>query len=273
MPEDLSLHQRFQAWITHRYFVRLHMALMLSVVVLSGVLASRLLHAAGVQWLVVRYPMAVAFSYLVFFGLVRLWLAYAVRVRRNRQWPNGTIDFVDDRSSGGTSIGSSGGSFNFSPGGSSHVSGGGGKFGGGGASASFDDGGGAPARMVAVPGSAPSGSSAKGSGGSFDLDDDGLIILVVFIIAVAGIFGAGLFLVLHAPVILSEAAFQAAMAAGLVKMSRDVHEEGWMESVFKATRIPFLVSLAGAIAFGGVALRYCPHGTTLSEVFQTCVFK
>jgi len=95
----------------------------------------------------------------------------------------------------------------------------------------------------------------------------------VFLVAVAGILGAGIILVVHAPVILSEAAFQAAMAAGLVKASRGMHGEGWMESVFKQTLFPFLVAFAGAVAFGSVALRYCPGGTTLGEVFGTCVFR
>ena len=259
MPDTFSLHDRFRVWITHRYFIRAHMAVMLSLVVLSGVLASRLLHAAGVRWIVVRYPAAVAVSYLVFFLMVRLWIAYAMRARSRRGSGSGAD--LGDLFPGGSSGGSGGGSI---------FSGGGGKFGGGGASAALDDGD-APARMVAVPMSHASGGGS-GSGG-FDIDSDGLIILIVFIVAVAGILGAGIILVVHAPVILSEAAFQAAMAAGLVKAARGMHEEGWMESVFKQTFFPFLVAFAGAAAFGFVALRYCPGGTTLQEVFRTCVFR
>jgi lysylphosphatidylglycerol synthetase-like protein (DUF2156 family) len=264
MPEDTSsLHERFKSWITHRYFVRIHMTLMLSAVLLSGVVASGLLHAIGVRWLIVRYPIAVAFSYGCFFLLVRLWLAYAVRVRSSKQtgWSSNGSNLVPD------------GTFDFGggwPKGSPGLPPGGGGFGGGGASGTFEgpDGG---ARMAAA---VPAPKSGGGGSGGFDLglDDDGLVILLVFIAVVLGIFGASVFLIVHAPVILSEAAFQAAMAAGLVKMSRDMHAEGWVESVFKATLVPFLVAFVGAVAFGWIALRHCPHGSTLAEVFRTCVF-
>ncbi len=265
MPDTFSLHDRFRVWITHRYFIRLHMAMMLSLVLLSGVLASRSLHAVGVRWLVVRYPAAVAVSYLVFFLMVRLWVAYAMRARSRRE--SGSGGDLGDLFPGGSSGGSGGGS-----GGGSMFSGGGGKFGGGGASATFEEGD-APARMVAVPVSHSGGGGGGSGSGGFDIDGDGLIILIIFLVAVAGILGAGIILVVHAPVILSEAAFQAAMAAGLVKASRGMHEDGWMESVFKQTLFPFLVAFVGAAAFGFVALRYCPGGTTLHEVFRTCVFR
>jgi hypothetical protein len=127
--------------------------------------------------------------------------------------------------------------------------------------------------MVALPLPQPA-PKGGGSGWSIpDIDSKAVLILVVFVVAAGAILGAGIYLVVQAPVILSEAAFQVALAAGLFRTSSKIHEEGWMESVFKATRIPFVLAVASAAAFGFVALRYCPSGTTLHEVFETCVFK
>jgi hypothetical protein len=275
MKEDgASFHEKFQGWITHRYFIRLHMTVMLSVVLLSGVMASRALRFFGVQALVLRYPIAVACSYAVFFLLVRLWLAYAVRVRR-KQAARGGLDLGDVSLDGGSFDWPSGGG----SGGGSGLSTGGGGFGGGGASSSFDaaEADAMPARAGLLSsvqsGGGSGGHSGGSSGGGFDLDGDGVIILVVFAVVVGIIFGVGVYLVYQAPVILSEAAFHGVMAGGLVKASRDMHDEGWAGSVFHATRIPFLLVLSGAAVFGWVAHRHCPQAATLSEVFRNCVFR
>ncbi len=79
-PSGVSdMHARFCGALTHRYFIRVHMTVMLSLVILSGVLAGRLLGMAGVGNMGLRYPAAVLVSYAAFFGLVRLWLAYVCR--------------------------------------------------------------------------------------------------------------------------------------------------------------------------------------------------
>jgi len=272
MPDAFAaLHLRFRDWITHRYFVRVHMALMLSLVVLSGAIASRLLSDLGLRWIVVRYPLAVAFSYLVFFLLVRVWRAYAIRVRRARA--GATSGSGEDR-------GTLDGSFSFSGGsgsGASGFPGGSGRFGGAGASASWsDEGADGPARAVAIP-LAPGGGTSRSGGGSggggLDLDGDGAVILIAFVVAAGIVFGAGVYLVWQAPAILSEVAFQGALAGGLVKASRDMHEEGWAQATFEATRVPFFVSLAAALAFGIVARHYCPSASTPGEVFRFCVWR
>jgi hypothetical protein len=112
MPDSVAAPRlRFREWITHRYFVRVPMAMMLSLVVLSGTIASRVLGAFGVRWIAVGYLLAVTFSCLVFFLLVRVWLAYAVRVRRRATaFGHGSDDGTVDGSfwfSGGSGSGSS----------------------------------------------------------------------------------------------------------------------------------------------------------------------
>jgi hypothetical protein len=67
-----------------RFFVRWHMSLILAGVVLAGVGASRALLALGVRSLPLRWLLVLAFAYLVFFLLVRLWIAYVAHT-----WPPG----------------------------------------------------------------------------------------------------------------------------------------------------------------------------------------
>jgi hypothetical protein len=71
-----------------------------------------------------------------------------------------------------------------------------------------------------------------------------------------------------APDILSEAAFQALLATGLVKASKRMTRRGWVGSVLRATCIPFLIVLLMTEIFVGVAHKYNPRATRLSEVFQ-----
>lgn len=92
----------------------------------------------------------------------------------------------------------------------------------------------------------------------------------MFGILLVVIFGAGAYLVYQAPVILSEAAFEALLASGLVKASNKMHGVGWMGSVFKATRIPFLVLLVMTVVFGLVVSHYCPEATRLADIFGDC---
>src|SRR5664279_238824 len=76
-----SLPERFKQRILHGFLCRFQMSLILTAVVASGVLTSKLLLMAGFHSLRVRYPVAVLVSYGVFLGLVRVWLWY-VSIRR-----------------------------------------------------------------------------------------------------------------------------------------------------------------------------------------------
>lgn len=260
--------------LTHRYFIRAHMAVMLGLVGIAGILASRILVAMGMRSMALRYPIAVAVSYLVFFGLVRMWLAYIARVSGARRGGPSSFDaesLVPD------------GPFSFCGGTAKAASGlarsGGGRFGGAGASLNFGGaaGEGTPSPMApAIAAAAPRSTTTRSSsGGSFslDLDGDGVLLLILFIVLVCGILGAGAFLVYQAPAVLSEAAFQAILASGLARTARNAHDPGWAKSVFKATVLPFAIVLVLAAVFGIAASRRCPAATTVRQVFRTCIFR
>jgi len=265
-----SLHDRFKCALTHRYFIRLHMTILVLLVLLAGLLASRGLTQAGVRNMGLRYPIAVLFSYLVFFVLVRIWIAYVCRASRSRESASSSDSSSDlgDLFSGGS--GGSGGSTS----GAGKLVEGGGRFGGGGSSASFADAQASTLQAAAVPAPRSGGSSSTSSSGfSLDLDGDGLLLLILFVLLASAILGVGVYLVYQGPAILSEAAFQAVLASGLVKTARSSHDPGWMESILKATVLPFLLVLALAGLFGYEAHKRCPQATTIRQVFRQCILR
>ncbi len=261
------LHARFQLLISRKFFVRTHMSGMLSIVIATGVLGSKGLQLVGLRNMAIRYPLMVLLSYIAFFLLIRVWLRYIAKALSSsgRAQSSGLLNAIDGNLSfGGRSSGVSG---------SLRVAGAGGRFGGGGASASFVEG---EAVTVPVPApaiqAAPVHSASKGfslSGLSFD--DDVLMLLVLFVLLVLAILGAGFYVIYQAPAILSDAAFQACLGSGLFRTARNVHDPSWERSVLKSTVIPFLIVFVVAAVLGYAAHRICPVASTLRETWRTCM--
>jgi hypothetical protein len=270
------------------FFVRFHMTLILCAVCVSGIITSKTLLMFGVSWMPVRYPIAVVCAYAIFFLLMRLWLWYIGISPRARDYLAPRSQNRDSKSGSR----SSGISFDLSSvpssgtGGSNWSGFNGGSSGGGGASDSWSEAS-STANWLASSEPLPATSggsfnlgsvsspSSGSSGGSFDLDlgDDGFLAFVVLLLLVTlvlGIFGAGAYLIYQAPAIFAEAAFQAALASGLIKASKEIDNTDWKGSVFKATRIPFVIVLALAMAFSLTAHYYCPAATKATEVFNLC---
>jgi hypothetical protein len=283
--KDQITEPKFKHRLLASFFVRFHMTLILAAVCLSGVVTSKALLFLGVKIMLIRYLIAVVCAYAIFFLLVRLWLWYIGISPRTRNYLSSLSRNRGSRSgSSGSGI-----SFDISSGGGGGSGGsswggcGGGSAGGGGASDSWSEA--APSAnwltsSEALPStgdgsfSLGSMSSGKSGGSSFDLDlDDGCLAIVVLLLLVAlilGIFGAGAYLIYQAPAIFGEAAFQAALASGLIKASKGIDNADWKGSVFKATWFPFVIVLVLAMAFGLAAHRYCPAATKASEIFKAC---
>lgn len=68
--------RRVREWLEERFFLRIHMTLILLGTFLAGVVATRVLMLAGVNVLALRYAIAMCLAYLVFLVLVKLWLMY-----------------------------------------------------------------------------------------------------------------------------------------------------------------------------------------------------
>lgn len=251
----------FIRWMRERFFLRLHMSLILMGTVLSGLLATKVLLLLDVDNIVVRYPLSVLCAYLAFFLFVKLWLNY-ITAAGNIQGPDPSADIIPDLPNFGDGTGPDIDLPRFS--------GGGGDSGGGGVSASFDG----PATQAAF--SPPSsGASVSGIGdavgdtasGIVD-SDEGAIVLIVLGVLLAAIFGAGIYLIYIAPHILSEAAFDFVLGSSLIRSYRKVTGQEWMGSVLKDTYKPFLFALVVSFAAAWLIRSYMPEFTSVSDIFR-----
>ncbi len=270
--------QRLAAWLGQRFFVRFHLSLILGFSLAVGLLTTKGFLALGLETMHWRWPLALVAAYLAFLLGVRVWLAY---VGIGRYLDNGSsrvgdvLDVVDGSggggsgSSGGGSLGGKGGGF--SPGG--------GRFGGGGASGNFASA--ADARPnVSMPLIGDAGSSSGGTGSTGDSGlgklfdggggggDDGILVVLLIAALLAVIFGAGIYLIWQAPAMLAEAAFEGALAGGLVKSVRRVDDPGWVGGAVRASAVPFVVIFACAMTIAGLAEHYAPEARTLAEAIH-----
>ena len=263
--------EKFTERLKRRFPLRQHMTLILTATGLSGLLTTRILLALGVESIVIRYPLAVLFSYMIFFLLIKLWLRYISAPPPLR--PNEKKNIVADALSN-IDIPIDGGIMIPSPGTGGGFSGGGGQFSGAGASGGFDDMG---AVITEGPGSAMSetGGSVVGDvaeGAASALGDEGglaaIVVMAVIGAVVAVVIGAGVYMVYEAPLILSEAAFEVVLAATLVRSSRAMNEPDWIGSVFRTTWKPFGVSIMVALIGALVIHSFYPNVTRISELVR-----
>lgn len=266
---------KFTERFKNRHSLRFHMSLILLATVCSGFLATRAMLALHLENVLLRYPLAVIFAYLIFFISVKLWLKYIDPTPSTHKFHDNSLDMVDVLPDLPIS---------FPSGGAVPFQGGGGGFDGGGATDSFgeagtfladssvdlfsggvDTGGGIGDAVGGAVGDVV-GGVAEGLG-----DEGGLVAVVVFA-ALAAIMavlvGAGVYLVYEAPFILSEAAFEFILAAGLVRGARRIDRADWVGSVFKTTGIPFAVTLALATLAGYLMQHYFPGVTRISELLS-----
>jgi hypothetical protein len=272
MIKRLANKNRFIRFLKERFFLRFHMSLILFGTFLTGLLVTKIFLFLHMRNMFVRYPLAVLFSYLAFFVFVKIWLLY---IRKNQVMD--VTDIVDvpmniTESSGGET--------------GALLKPGGGEFGGGGASGSFTTSEELSASLVIngnrlegiseLSNSATSGmeegtSVAGEAAGS--VFEDGGILLIVLGALLALIFGAGIYLVYQAPMILSEAAFDFLLASSLIRGARKLDRPDWMGGIFKTTWAPFVSILVLSFLFAFAVHRLCPQATKFSEVFGFCLFQ
>ncbi len=87
-------------------------------------------------------------------------------------------------------------------------------------------------------------------------------------ILLAIVFGAGLFLVYQAPFILSEAAFDFILSAGLIKYVKKMNSVEWQGTVFGATWKPFLLVLVIALVAALVIHANYPAAHKFAEIIE-----
>lgn len=212
---------RVRQWLEERFFLRIHMTIILGGTFVAGVVTTRVLMGLGVNLLALRYAIAVSLAYLVFLVLVKLWLLYV-----------GSDTEIPD------------------PGDALELA--------------LPDG-----SSAHVPGVKVS-SGSGGGGSSFDLagdlggDLDG-VFLIVLIVVVLLIGGLAIYFIYTAPVLLSEAAFEAVLAASIARRAKRAEGAGWLGAVLRATLWPFLGVLALSTFLGWFAQHRCPDATRLRD--------
>lgn len=270
MTEDGK--ERLAAILGRRFFLRFHISLILAFAFAAGLLATKGFLALGMETLHWRWPLALLFAYGAFLVGVRIWLAYVGLGRYVDDEPD--PELPDLGLLGDTGPGQV-------PSGIPVTDGlhgcaaplpdpapGGGTFGGGGASADF-----APPAAEA-----PAGDGLLSSVKVPDVDlgggDDGclyVIVLIAIVALLAAVLGVGVFVVWNAPAILAEAAFEAALAAGLVRSARRVVQPGWIGGALRGSWKPFAGVFAIAMTVAWLAETFAPEARTLPEAIRFIV--
>lgn len=231
---------RFKSQLSEKFLIRLHMAVMLTVVTVVGMFASGFLARAGVDSLALRYPLAVLVAYVAFFGTVRLWISWvheeappslrepalaatlltaSAMAQRGPSRPGATVERVAD------------------------------------------------AVDVALDGADGADAGFDLVGGAASGADEGAVVVLGVLLLVAA-FAAGAWLVWEAPAILAEAAFGAVLAGALRRARRHAHGPHWAWSVFKRTAVAFALVAFFASLAGFGAQEVCPQARNLKRALS-----
>lgn len=230
-----------------QYATRLHMFLIVAASVSIALLATRLMHSAGVSEMWIRYAAALLLAYGTFFVGVWVWLhlsQYGRHLRadwgRKNEWSGDPgVDIVPNVNIGSGGVARTPTELPFQ--------GGGGSFDGGGASGSWD----APQTSVSLD--LPGSDVLDGVGSVADVGDEGgcLLIIAGILIAIAlfAIFGATFYVVYQAPAILAEVIFEVLLGSPLARGARALDSANWAAILLKKTWKPFSLMAAAAMAF------------------------
>ena len=251
--------KRFVELVEGRFSIRAHMFLILLATILSGVVSNRLLLGIGLTAMAARYPLAVAFSYAVFFLLIKGWFEYIAQADHLAR--DGMAErVVVDRALDGILVPDSKG-----------------KVGKGGfryANAASSPDSGVVVEAMTSAGDGLDGAASMvtdlGIEGIADADGcaAGCFGIMVVVLLVTAIYGAGVWLVVEAPMVLTEGLFQVLIAGSLMRRMRQMEAPNWVGGVFTLTWKPFLVAGALALAVGLYAQNECPLAVRMSDVLH-----
>ncbi|MBI5262715.1 MAG: hypothetical protein HY852_12965 [Bradyrhizobium sp.] len=218
------------------------MLLLVTLTGASGFIASYILLHAGIVEIWLRYLAAFGVAYLLFLGLLWLWLR--TRAKDYADLP----DLSDSPSSGS---GSSGTCF----------SGKGGEFGGGGASGSFD----ASSEHVSVIGDS---SSPVGDALGTAAEAEEFAIPLVVLVLVATMFFSSLFMIYSAPALFAELLVDGVLSASLYRRLRGLETRHWLETALRRTALPFALTAVIVSASGWGMALYAPGAHSIADVIS-----
>ena len=232
-------------------YPRLQMSLIVAITGAAGFLASYSMLQAGVAEMWFRYLCAFGIAYLVFLGLLWLWLRTSASDYGDVPDVSGLVP---------------------APGGDGasvlRYSGKGGDFAGGGASGSFD-----------TPASEVIAFDGQGAGALFDGDAVGkavgaaaeadelaipLIVLVLFGVLLCSSF----FIIYSAPVLFAELMLDGILATTLYRRLRRLETRHWLETAVRRTAWPFLITALLVAACGWGMKAYAPEAQSIGDVIE-----
>ena len=222
---------------------RLQMALIVLLTGGAGFLASHALRLAGLDSMLLRYPLAVLLAYTVFLLLMWLWIRW--------RWDavaDGVAEVVGNGGGGGSS-----------PRAGPSWGGNGGHSGGGGASSSWAE------------ASTPSLTDTDGASLLEVADGEaGLPLLAVagIIALAAGVLLASAWVVWSAPVLMAELLVDAAIVGGLYRRMQGMGAQGWWQLCLSHTIWPLLGLLVFFAVLGWFAQQLAPDAVNLMQVVQ-----
>ncbi len=238
--------RRVKRYLARKFFIRFHMSIILITTIIVGLISTKLFLALNVDDVRIRYPLVVLVSYLAFILCIRVWLYY---IKHRDKILENALDVFD------IPINTTSNDSNVTL--EECIDSGGGEFGGAGASGSFD---------------MPGGDVVEGGVSSIadgaDFLEEGAIILIPLMIALTLIFGAGIFLIYEAPIILSEVALEFILAGTLIKRAKEIDSPDWMGSVIRKTWFPFAITMILAVIFAFILHSVFPEVNAISEILK-----
>lgn len=244
-----------------RGWPRSQMTLLVGLTGASGLLASFLLLRAGLDSMVLRYPLALLAAYGVF--LLLLWLWLRAQAEDWTEVPDPGIHLPDlglkpDRVCNTPTLSSDQG----------------GDFGGGGASASFE----APAQVHPLMQRAPvqMRGSATDTSGAFDNigsvgnlgDADELVVPLLVIVLAVGLVLSSLYVVYSAPTLLAELLLDGALSATLYRRLHGIERRHWVSTALRNTALPFVLTALLLTAVGWALQSAAPGARSLGDALH-----
>ena len=215
---------------------RLQMSVIVLVTAAVGLVSSHSLRLAGLDSMLLRYPLAIVAAYGVFLLLMWAW----IRWRRDLQIDEVDVDLLDLATEEPQDwIGSGGGSS------------------GAGSSASWES---------------PSSPGLLNGLPNVELDGEAGLpvaaVLTLMAVAMIAVVAAG-WVIWSAPVLMAELMVDAAIAGGLYRRIRHMQAQGWWWLCVRHTIWPMCGVIVFFAAVGGFAQHVAPDATTLSEAVRT----